>query len=310
MNTMLAIGDINVDILMGGMTSPPVVDREIACETFELAMGSSAVIAACTYNSLGGQGAVLGLAGNDEYGEFMLRGMKKIGVDTARIMRTSEVGTGVTVNLIHGRTRSQITYPGTISAFDGASIDSSVFAGVTHAHFAGCYQQTNFRPHITRLLHEAGKCGVSTSLDPQWDASECWEYMDEWLPLLTYFFANEDEAMSLTGADDPETALTILAGRTGCPIVKTGRRGAVLLVNGTVEAVPTYRAEVVDTTGAGDSFAAGFLYAVVERGLDRRQAAAFGNAVGARSCLFKGGVAARTSCAEALAFMETDYECV
>jgi len=308
MKAVLFVGDINVDVMMGGLESLPVVDREITCESFDVTMGSSAVLAACAYSSLGGAAAFLGLAGRDDYGAFMLRGLRDFGIDTGLIRRTDAVRTGVTVNLIHGRTRSQVTYPGTIAAFDGADVDASVFAGVAHVHFAGPYQQTSFRPHITRLLEQAQAAGASASLDPQWDASEEWACMDEWLPLLTHFLANEDEAMSMTGTESPEEACAALAAKTACPVVKTGRKGAVVQVEGRAVAVPTYRAEVVDTTGAGDCFDAGFLYARLERGLAVAEAAAFGNATGARSCTFVGGVAARSSYADVASFMERDYE--
>ena len=311
MNTdpVLFIGDINVDILMGGLESMPVKDREITCRTFEVAMGSSAAIAACTYASLGGPSAILGLAGRDDYGDFMLAGLHEFRVNTDRVQRTDAVRTGVTVNLIRGRTRSQVTYPGTIAAFDGTGLDGTVFRGTRHAHFAGPYQQTRFRPELARLLRSARDHGLSTSLDPQWDSTETWAHMQDWLPLLDYLFLNEDEAVSITGAPDAAAACRQLAAATACPIVKTGRRGALFCQDGNPVAVPTYRTEVVDTTGAGDALAAGALFAKLEQGLSLQPALAFGNAVAARSCAAKGGVAARSSCATIRQFMkDTEYE--
>ena len=59
---------------------------------------------------------------------------------------------------------------------------------------------------IAGLLRTAGELGISTSLDPQWDASGRWRHMDEWLPLLTYLFVNHDEALSITGAPSSSAA--------------------------------------------------------------------------------------------------------
>jgi len=308
MKQILYIGDINVDVIMGGLESFPVVDREITCTRFEVTMGSTAVIGACTFAALGGHAAFLGLAGLDDYGEFMLSGMRKFGVDVSRVRRTDAVRTGVTVNLIHARTRSQITYPGTIAAFDGADVTPAVFEGSRHAHFAGPYLQARFRPHITRLLEAARDAGVTTSLDPQWDAGETWTYMDEWLPLLTYFFCNADEAMSITGTATPTAAGHALAQQTACPLVKLGRAGVLAMREGRPQTIPTYRAEVVDTTGAGDVFAAAFLFAVMERGADIVAAAAFGNAAAARSCTFVGGVTARSTAEDVTVFMGREHE--
>jgi len=306
--TVLFIGDINVDLIMGGLRSPPQLDKEITCETFEVTMGSSAVIAACAYVALGGKARFLGLAGRDDYGEFMLRGLREHGVDTRLVRRTDKVRTGLTVNLIWGRTRSQVTYPGTIAEFDGTGLGGEIFRGIDHAHFAGPYQQPKFRPHIARLLRAAKTRGVTTSLDPQWDPTGEWSCVDEWLPLLTYLFVNEDEARSMTATRSPQEALKALAVWTACPIVKGGKKGAFIMVDGNVTRIPTYRTKVVDTTGAGDTFDAGFLFARLVCGWDVPRAVAFANAAGARSCSFVGGVAARSSRGAVLKFMRRPYE--
>ena len=62
--------------------------------------------------------------------------------------------------------------------------------------------------------------------------------------------------------------------------------------------------KLTDTVGAGDAFAAGFLFATLEKGMPPAGAARFGNAVGARSCIFVGGTTARSTCDDIVAFME------
>ena len=303
MKKVLFIGEINVDIIMGGLESFPIRDREISCSSFELTIGSSTAICSCAYASVGGDASFLGLAGNDEYGNFMVSGMQDFGIDTRLIMRTDRVKTGVTVNLIHQGTRTQVTYPGTIAEFSRDDIDLSRIDGFDHIHLAGLYLQEKFLPGVKSVLEHAREKGIGTSLDPQWDESEKWKHMDEWLPLLDYLFVNEDEALSITGAADPEQACARLGEMTACPVVKTGADGALVWTGDRVAAVPGFKAEVVDTTGAGDSFDAGFIYARLERGLDIEKAAVFANAAGARSCQFTGGVNARSRCSEVLDFL-------
>ncbi|MBM3745654.1 MAG: carbohydrate kinase family protein [Acidobacteria bacterium] len=303
MPRVLFIGDINVDVMMGGMESLPVVDREVTCQTYDVVMGASTVLCACAYRSLGGEAAIIGLVGRDEYGEFMLRGLGDFGIATDLVQRTERVRTGVTVNLIYQSTRTQVTYPGTIAEFAGPDLEEAVFQGFDHVHCGGVYLQTGFKPRITALLKLARGLGLTTSLDPQWDATEQWQYMDEWMPLLTWLFVNQDEAISISKAPSAEEACRRLAERTNCPLVKTGPEGA-LVWNGTeVQAVPSWPVEVVDTTGAGDSFDAGFLYATLERGMPPAEAARFANAAAARSCMFVGGVSARSSHEDVLRFM-------
>lgn len=293
---------------MGGLESPPVLDREIRCSSFELALGSSAVISACAYASLGGSARLAGLAGQDDYGEFMLRGLEEFGVDTSLVERTSSVRTGVTVNLVYGSTRTQITYPGAIEQFDGSQLTAAAFDGLQHVHFAGIYQQTKLRSRLTHLLKLAVERGITTSLDPQWDATGRWEGMQEWLPLLSYLFVNEQEACSIAGVTTAEEAAERLARLTSCPLVKAGARGAYAILGGRVTRVPTYKVHVVDTVGAGDCFNAGFLYAVIEDAADLLTIVAFANATAARSCEFAGGTAARSTRADVLAVMRREYE--
>lgn len=308
MKKVLMLGDVNVDIMMGGMESLPVPDRETICETYELTVGSSAAICACNYASLGGDVSILGLTGKDENGEFMLRKMRTFGINVDLVQRTSEVGTGVTVNLIHGNNRSQVTYAGTIAEFDGASIDSSILTQFDHLHFAGPYLQTKFRPHITRLLDLASEAGISTSLDPQWDVTECWEFMEEWLPRLTYLFLNRDEALSMSKTASPEAAIRWLGPKTACPLVKLGSDGVMIRVGTDERVIPSYSVEVVDTTGAGDAFDAAFLLSVLDREMEFEEAVRFANAAGARSCTFIGGVNARSSVEDVLAFLAAQGE--
>lgn len=304
MQRVLMFGDVNVDIMMGGLESLPVPDRETICETYELTVGSSAAICACNYASLGGDVSILGLTGRDENGDFMLREMQSYGINVDHVRRTSEVGTGVTVNLTHGSNRTQITYPGTIAEFDGSSVDRSVVNEFDHLHFAGPYLQTKFRPHITRLLDLASEAGISTSLDPQWDVTEGWEFMDEWLPRLTYLFLNRDEALSMSKTALPEAAIRWLGAKTACPLVKLGSQGVMIRVGTDVKVIPAYSIEVVDTTGAGDAFDAGFLRSVLDQGLEFEEAVRFANATAARSCTFIGGVNARSSVDDVGAFLE------
>ena len=297
----LFVGDINVDVMMGGMESLPVVDREVTCKSFEVVMGASTVICACAYRSLGGAASFVGLVGNDDYGDFMLRGLEEFGVHTGLVKRTSQVRTGVTVNLIFENTRTQVTYPGTIAEFEGPELDESALRGFDHIHCGGVYLQTKFRPRITPLLRLAKGMGITASLDPQWDSSETWEYMDQWLPLLTWLFVNQDEALSIAKAASVEEAARWLAARTHCPLIKVGKEGVAVPVDGTLKTVPVREVEVVDTTGAGDSFDAGFLYATLEKKMGLPEACRFANAVAARSCTFVGGTSARSTCDDIMA---------
>ncbi len=299
------VGDINVDLLMAGLRSLPVVDREVLCDSFDIVLGSSAVITACAYSWLGGKARFFGLAGSDYFGRFMLEGMAESGLDTSAVRLTDRAKTGVTVSLAHGGTRTQVTYPGAIPLLRAADIDREALLRCRHVHFTGVFLQDGLRGDLTGLLRLAREHGLTTSLDSQWDPAEKWKRLEEWLPLLDTFFCNRDEARAITGQEDPREACRRLRRLTPRPLVKLGAEGALYIAADVVH-VPTRAVEVVDPTGAGDSFDAGFLFATLEKGMDLPQAVRFANAVGSRCCLFPGGVGARSTFPQILDFMKDE----
>ena len=305
---VLFVGDVNVDLMMGGLKTPPAVDREVTCSSFNLTMGSSVVIAAANFAGLGGSAAAAGLAGDDEYGRFMISGMKERGIDTSLVHVTSDTGTGVTVNLIYENTRTQITYPGTIATFEDTSEIEAQIGKFAHFHFSGVYQQHKFRPKLAGLLKLIHAAGATASLDPQWDPLEQWEGLAEWLPLLDYFFVNEAEAASITGETDSSAAFSRLVATTPSPIEKLGSLGAMISLEGKPTIVPTYTVPVCDTTGAGDAFAAGVLYARLVKERDLYTSVRFANAVAARNCTEEGGINSCPTYDEILHFLESYSE--
>lgn len=304
MKKVVFLGDFNVDIILDELEAMPVADREVRCHSFDLAMGSSACIAACVYSCLGGSAWFCGLAGDDYFGSFLLGGLRAKGVRADDVVRDARVRTGVTINLVKGNTRSQVTYPGAMAAFGIAHVGDKVFRRLRHLHVSGVFQAHAMLPDLSRILERARAAGATVSLDCQWDQTERWERLDQWTRQVDWFFANADEACSMTGRVDPESALAVLASRTGCPIVKMGALGALAFHGGKPVTVPAPAVHVVDTVGAGDNFDAGFLFAMLEKDLGILDSIRFANAVAARSCMFRGGTGACSTAGQIDAFLE------
>jgi sugar/nucleoside kinase (ribokinase family) len=110
------------------------------------------------------------------------------------------------------------------------------------------------------------------------------------------------ELEGVTGLADREEALRSIANGRTRTIVKLGSDGAMTLEGESVVAIPAFRVETVDTTGAGDSFNAGFLHAWL-RGAAVREAMTFGAACGALSTLAAGGTGAQPTEQEARSFL-------
>ncbi|HEY9593447.1 MAG TPA: carbohydrate kinase family protein, partial [Spirochaetia bacterium] len=217
MRRVLFAGDANIDLQLTGLSSPVQVDREVIADGFEATIGGSTTICAGAYACLGGSATFCGLLGDDTNGRLMERMLADTGVDLSLLRFTNEVPTGVTVNLVRGSTRSQVTYPGTLAIVDETERIVAALPRFSHVHMAGLWPLARFVPRVTEVLAAAKARGVTTSLTTQWDATERWERLDEWLPLLTYLFVNVEEAVSITGKSAVEDAWTELRRRTPCP---------------------------------------------------------------------------------------------
>jgi sugar/nucleoside kinase (ribokinase family) len=283
---ILFAGDANIDFQMTGLSSLPRVDREILCTGFAAAIGGSTTICAAAYATLGGNSSFCGLLGDDGNGRLMETMLKSAGVGLDLLRFTRERSTGVTVNLVHGSTRTQITYPGTLTTVDETDAILRAMGGFSHIHLSGVYPLTRFLPQIRTVLLKARDAGVTSSLDTQWDHEERWSHLSDWLPILTYLFVNEEESLSITNTTDIDSAYGELASRTACPLIKLGASG----VHARGRRFPPYAVEVRDTTGAGDTFAAGFLFAVKDKSMPFDDAVRFGSAAAALCCTFTGGV--------------------
>ncbi|HUI70935.1 MAG TPA: carbohydrate kinase family protein [Spirochaetia bacterium] len=283
---VLFAGDANIDLQLTGLSSPVQVDREVIADGFAATIGGSTTICAAAYSSLGGSSAFCGLLGDDHYGHLMETMLTTAGVDLSLLRFTSTCPTGVTVNLVHGATRSQVTFPGTLAIVDETDRIVANLGSFSHLHMGGLYPLQRFRPRITEVLAAARAAGVTTSITTQWDFSEQWEHINDWLPLLTYLFLNAEEASAITGKATVEEAWKALRAVTPYPFVTLGRDG--VFAEGSQ--VPGFPVAVRDTTGAGDTFAAAVLYAIGAKGMKAPDAARYGCAAAALSCTHTGGV--------------------
>jgi sugar/nucleoside kinase (ribokinase family) len=167
-----------------------------------------------------------------------------------------------------------------------------LFASDRHLHLSGYTLFEASRPAGLHALAAARSAGMTISVDAASSAPiatvGAQTFLD-WLGDDVLLFANADEAMTLTGQDDPRRAADRLAQRTAGVVVKLGAQGAVWADGAeSIEVAPTAHVEVLDTTGAGDAFAAGLLVALA-RGDQPAEALAAGNRLAARVCRITGG---------------------
>ncbi len=140
-------------------------------------------------------------------------------------------------------------------------------------------------------------------MDTQWDSSEKWEGLVQWLPLIDYLFVNKDEALSIIGTADVSTALKALHVPVKEVIIKTGPEGSIGADATGQFTISSPYVDVKDTTGAGDTFAAAFLKKRITDGESFQQSMLYASAAAAFSCTYSGGVSDLLIHAEVLALM-------
>lgn len=203
---------------------------------------------------------LVGAVGPDVFGRTIRERLSSIGVDVHLSEAPDPTGACV---IIVDRRRERTMFPdaGANSGVKRADVLAKVGAD-DHLHVSG-YTLVNpaTREVALAALDHARRVGATCSLDPA-SAAPILSHrtlFDSVLPHVDLLLANELEAEALTGRDDPHAALELLADRTPSVVVKVGARGAIARdASGTVEA-PSRATEILDTTGAGDAFTAGFL---------------------------------------------------
>jgi sugar/nucleoside kinase (ribokinase family) len=295
---VVVVGELNVDFILHNYQVFPVPGREVLVDDFRTVLGSASAICAVGLARLGVPVAFIGRVGCDAWGDFCIDALRREGVDVTGITCDRNLKTGVTVSISSIDERALVTYPGSIASLTLEHLADLTFKGDGHLHVSSYYLQSGLRPGCRELFQRATAAGWTTSLDPGCDPDDRWdEDLHETLREVDVFFPNDAELTALTGDSDPIAALHHLDNGRTLTIVKRGARGALALESSRpVEAAPP-AVDVVDTTGAGDSFNAGFLYAWLQgRPLDLclRVAAASG----ALSTRGVGGTAAQPSADE------------
>ncbi len=296
---IVVVGEINADLILNGDVTPAFGQVEKLVQDATLTIGSSSAIFACGAARLGLKVAFIGKAGEDEFGRFMLREMQGRGIDISAVVIDPAIKTGLSVILSRGNDRAILTYLGTIAALRYDEIDMQILQQARHLHVGSYYLLDGLRADVPQLFATAHEYGMTTSLDTNYDPSEQWAgHIHETLAHTDVFLPNEAELAGITGQADVQNGLRKLGESVPLLVVKRGHMGATAWYDSHEIQQGSYPVKVVDTTGAGDSFDAGFIYGYLNGyPLDRTlQLAA---ACGALSTRAAGGTAAQATLEEA-----------
>jgi sugar/nucleoside kinase (ribokinase family) len=299
---ILVAGEINPDLILRGDVAPEFGQVEKLVDSASLSIGSSSAIFACGAARLGLKVAIIGVCGDDLFGQFMLDAMKARTVDVSNVIRVPDGQTGLSVILNRGNDRAILTHSGLIDALRASDISDQLLRQTRHLHVASYYLQTNLQPGLPDLFNRAHALSLTTSLDTNWDPSGKWKGIMEILPLTEVFLPNAAEAMAITGLDDIDLAAEELARYTSVAAIKLGAEGALSVQGKLKSRTSTIPVNFVDTVGAGDSFNAGFLYGYLN-GWEMDKSLRLAAVCGALSTRAAGGVAAQPTLEEALHYV-------
>ena len=272
----------------GGMT---YVKKEFIDHTLSLSSqapvlvpGGSACNTVVGVGKLGGVARFIGKCGAGAMGEFFENDLRRQNVEPALLR--SDAPTGRVLSIITpDAQRSMFTFLGASAETNPQDINPESFANAAIVHIEG-YLLFNLELILT-VLKTAKSAGARVSLDlasfnvVKESREQLQHIVESYVDIL---IANEDEALAYTGHRDEALAIKALAANVEIAILKVGKRGSFIARGDRVVPIqPKTGAPVIDTTGAGDLWAAGFLYGLVN-GYPLEQCGRLGSACGYEVC--------------------------
>ncbi len=298
------IGELNLDLILYGLPTTLVLEREHLAKELSITLGSSSAIFAHNLSILGNKVSFNACIGDDPFGDICVQRLSASGVDTSHIRKLKGKTTGLTVILPQRKERYILTYPGTMYDLTNKELDIAHVYNAKHLHLSSYFLQKGIRPHLIDIFRKAKDAGLTTSLDTNDDPEDRWSgdiqlllrYVDVMLP-------NERELCRLAQVDDVERAADAIASKVRILVVKRGSQGAMVRVGKDRFSAFAPVVDVVDPVGAGDTFDAGFIHQFI-RGAKIEDCLKFANVTGALSVTRAGGTEAFRDAAHRAAFIQ------
>ena len=254
------LGDVMVDVT--AIVGEPLNYASDTPAKVTFQPGGAAVNTACWLANDGAGATLIGAIGDDPFANIVTENLASFNVNSAlTTIKGSTTGTCIIIVDERGE-RTMLPDPGANAGLAVEDLPTSSFRAGDHLHLSG-YTLMNASTRAVGMsaLHQAREAGMTTSLDPASAAplSHDPAMLDAALLTIDLLIANEAEASVLTGIIDPRLALASLAGRVPTVAVKRGHLGSIAQRARVQRETDAITVTVVDTTGAGDAFAAGFL---------------------------------------------------
>lgn len=256
----IAMGVHVLDVLVRPVEKIPEGQEGQLVEEIKMTAAGSAGGTAIVLSKLGATVRSAGAVGTDAVGEMLLALLEHDGVDTSLLVRREDVQTSASVLPIRPTgERPAFHVVGANAAYGPDDLGTGHLGGATHLHLGG--PEFMGGEAAARVLSAARKSGVVTSADILAGGEPgVLDWIRPALAELDYLLPNDEQALGLTGADDLEAACrALVSDGVGCVVATCGPEGAIAVDSEGSIRVPAFQIDVVDTTGCGDAFSAGFL---------------------------------------------------
>jgi ribokinase len=304
MADVITLGDVNVDII-ARFDHYPAKGEDALAHTTEIHCGGSAANTAMALARIGIRTSLISRVGPDSWALKALSCLNRAGVDPSGLQRDPAAMTGMMYVIVTADgERTILGHRGANVFTDASQIREAEIQQARLFHLSGYALLTEPQRSAALLaLEMASRHKLTVTLDPGMTASKvALEEMRALLPVVDILLPSLSEAQALTGLTAPEACAQALLER-GVEVValKLGKEGCLIATDTKLVRVPGFTIEARDSTGAGDSFAAGLIAGFLG-GLDWTSAAILGNALGAMAAaqVGSGSVAPRAEEVRAL----------
>ena len=255
-----SVGVHVLDIHVLGIESIPEGSTGQLVETIRMSPAGTAGGTALVLSRLGATVRAYGAIGSDPLGEVLATALAREGVDTAGLVRTTTSQTSASVIPVRPNgDRPAWHCVGANAALTLDDIDLALIERDNHLHLGG--PEFLGGELSAQLLAHAKAHGLSTSMDLLAPGDPgILQWISAALPHTDYLLPNDEQVLGFAGATDLLTASrALIDAGVGCVAVTRGKNGAMVVTADQVVEVPAFQVDVVDTTGCGDAFSAGFI---------------------------------------------------
>lgn len=308
---IVVLGTIVFDLFVKGVSSFPKKGRAIPIEKFPYSIGGCGANSAIVLSQLGAKVSLIGSIGKDHFGDYVKEKLVESNLSLELISTKEKLPTSISILFIsENGERSYLHNSGTNEKINLTDKALSHISSAKIFHIGGAMLIPGFdgKP-MTKSLKHAKKNGTLTSVDLGWDTSNSWmKKLKPSLPFIDILMMNEAELKALTKKRKLESAVNYLHDKGPKVIViKLGEKGAFISKDVLKVHIPGIEVKTVDSTAAGDSFAAGFLFSLVNGG-NLIDSVKLGNTLGALTVQKFGSLTDKIDWKSVMKFAKRHYD--